>query len=343
MTERPEPRWKLGQEVRWRGVEPYTIVQLVGMAGNIHISETGRYHVYWHREKTIADRVTTELVHHGGPGGFPTLQAVKHQHERVILRYVGLSVDIPQQELEEGVIPDETFPLIAERLKIEIPGEQQRVGEWVQTLQRVSRDLPQIKTHGQLSQIRENLTGLLEGNLNRSLNHYKRAAAQSLIEGIVGSRGALLASLNEAQIQLLLRAQQSVSITLGTMQRYNDLERLQIIWNEIVQQLPSKFARAIDALKPYYDPQRQERAVTANLFGPNSGIEVQLAQFKGEPYFSKASDFLAALSPASRLWEARNDRQLSTLMSKQLAEVEVWKRRVQEETTGVDFGKYALV
>lgn len=337
-----ERRWHEGQMVNWTKVTPYTIVQLIGPAGNTHIAETGRYHVYWHRETVVGDRIQTLLIHHGGPEGFPTLQAVKNQHERVILRYVGMAVDIPQEKEEEGTNPDQTFPQLAQRLRIEIPGEQQRVGEWVNTLQRVSRDLPQIRTHGALSQIREDLAGLLEGNLSRSLNRYKQSAAVSLVRGLKGSRGALLAGLNEAQLNLLLRAQQTISITLGTMQRYNDLERLQIGWNEIVTQLPSQSARVIDALAPTYDPQRRERAVVSNLYGPNSGIEVQLARLKGEPYYSKARSFLDVLSPSRRLWEERNDSALSKLMERYLPEMEIWKRRVCEESTGVNFGKYAL-
>lgn len=335
-------RWNERQVVEWPKVESYTIAKLVGDVGNIHISETGRYHVYWHREKITAGQLTTELVHHGGRDGFSTLSAVKRQHERVILRYVGMAVDISPEEQEVGTTPDQTFPQLAQSLRIEIPGEQQRVVDWVNTLQKVSRDLPQIRTHGALSQIREDLAKLLEGNLSRSLNRYKQLATSSLVRGLEGSRGVLLSGLNDAQLNLLLRAQQSVSITLGTMQRYNDLERLQITWNETVTQFPSQYARVIDALAPTYDPQKRERAVVSNLFGPNLGIEVQLAQLKGEPYFSKAMSFLYVLSPSRRLWEERNDRALSELMMKQLPEMEIWKRRLQEESTGVNFGKYLL-
>lgn len=337
-----ERQWHEGQMVSWPKVTPYIIVQLIGSAGNIHVAETGRYHVYWHREKMVGGSMQTQLIHHGGPDGFPTLQTVKNQHERVILRYVGMAVDIPQEEEEEETIPDQTFPQLAQRLSIEIPGEQQRVGEWVNTLQKVSRDLPQIRSHGALSQIREDLAKLLEGNLSRSLNRYKQLAASSLVRGLEGSRGALLSGLNDAQLNLLLRAQQTVTITLGTMQRYNDLERLQIGWNEIVAQLPSKSARVIDALAPTYDPQRRERAVVGNLYSPNLGIEAQLAQLKGEPYSSRAMRFLYDLQPARRLWEERNDRSLSELMMRQLPEMEIWKRRIQEESTGVNFGKYNL-
>lgn len=337
-----ERNWLEGQMVSWPKVTPYIIIQIVGSAGNIHIAETGRYHVYWHREKMVGGSMQTQLIHHGGPDGFPILQAVKNQHERVILRYVGIAVDILPQEQEEGITPDQTFPQLAQRLRIEIPGEQQRVGDWVSTLQKVSRDLPQIRSHGALSQIREDLAKLLEGNLSRSLNRYKQLATSSLIHGLEGSRGALLSGLNEAQLNLLLRAQQIVSITLGTMQRYNDLERLQIGWNEIVSQLPSKSARVIDALAPTFDPQRRERAVIGNLYGPNLGIEAQLTQLKGEPYSSRAMRFLHDLQPARRLWEERNDRLLSELMMRQLSEMEIWRRRVQEESTGVNFGKYNL-
>lgn len=337
-----ERQWYEGQMVALPKVTPYSIVQLIGSTGNIHIAETGRYHVYWHREKMVGERLQTQLIHHGGPDGFLNLQAVKNQHERVILRYVGMAVDISPQEQEEGTTPDQTFPQLAQSLRIEIPGEQQKVVDWVNTLQRVSRDLPQIRTHGALSKIREDLANLLEGNLSRSLNRYKQLAATSLVRGLEGSRGTLLARLNDAQLNLLLRAQQTVSITLGTMQRYNDLERLQIAWNEIVAQLPSKSARLIDALAPTYDPQRRERAVIGNLYSPNLGIEAQLVQLKGEPYFSRAMRFLYDLQPTKRLWEERNDRLLSELMMRQLSEMEIWKRRIQEESTGVNFGKYAL-
>ena len=107
-------------------------------------------------------------------------------------------------------------------------------------------------------------------------------------------------------------------------------------------QLPAKAARVIDALEPVYDSLRRERVVVGNLYGPNLGIEVQLAELTGEPYFSKAREFLYALQPARRLWEERNDRVLSELVMKQFPEMEIWKRRIQEEYTGVNFGKYSL-
>jgi len=56
MSETGESRWRVEQQVEWRGVNPYTIKKLVGSAGNIHITETGRYHVYWHREKMLGMR-----------------------------------------------------------------------------------------------------------------------------------------------------------------------------------------------------------------------------------------------------------------------------------------------
>lgn len=79
MTEaKKQSHWEVGQRVEWNKINPYTIVGLVGKAGNIHISETGRYHVFWHREPVEGRRL---LIHHGGPKGFEDLDAVKRQHE----------------------------------------------------------------------------------------------------------------------------------------------------------------------------------------------------------------------------------------------------------------------
>ena len=87
-----------------------------------------------------------------------------HQHERVILRYTGLSIQIP---LESAEIPPEeqkeglpasgpTIPQIIEGFEtLEIPGEQHILRGWIQILQDANRDLPNVTVHGKLSLIRE--------------------------------------------------------------------------------------------------------------------------------------------------------------------------------------------
>ncbi len=46
------PGWRAGQQVETPKVNPYTIVQVIGEAGNIHIDQKGFYHVYWHKESS---------------------------------------------------------------------------------------------------------------------------------------------------------------------------------------------------------------------------------------------------------------------------------------------------
>lgn len=342
-------RWQMGQTVDWSKVEPYTIVQLVGEAGNIHISQTGRFHVYWHRQ--LRDR-RIELIHHGGEEGFATLAAVKHQHERVILRYTGLTIQVPLEQAEEVSEEEkqqgppafgQTFPQLIEQLgQLEIPGEQQTLNGWIKILQGTNRDLPQVTNHGRLTQIRESLQTLKDG-LDRSINPHKVAAAQALRSGLSGSRGQLLGGINEAQVQLLQRTQQTVAITLGTMQRYNALERLQISWNGVLDRLPANTGRVVLALqKPDFDQEQLTRSVSTYLLHESIGLIGQLSELKGEPYFGRAQKFIEALSPVSRLWEESDYQGMIAVLKEQAQELEIWRRRIKEEYEGVNFGKYAL-
>lgn len=339
---------QVGVEVVWPGENPYKIASLVGEAGHIQIAEgTGRYHVYWHRERLVNGGIREELIHHGGRDGFSDLNAVKRQHERVILRYTGLVVDLPADQVESGAVPEQNFPQIAKQLQVEIPGEQQLVSGWVKTLQDVNRDLPQVTNHGKLSLIREELNNLLAGNLSRSVNRHKVNAARTLQTGLRGSRGELLLSVNQAQLELLIRAQQTVAITLGTMQRYNDLERLQIYWNGLVDQLPAMCANAIRVLRGGIRADRIERVMNLSFVDPNLSIQTKLLELKGEPYFSKANRFLHDLAPVGRLWENRQleplgYQEMVNILTQQTQELEIWKRRIHEEYEGVNFGKYDL-
>lgn len=331
-------QWQEGQLVTWPKVEPYTITKLVREAGNIHISETGRWHVFWHRELANGRQV---LVHHGGSKGFTDLDTVKRQHERVILRYVGIAVEIPPEEQEEDIAPQVTFPEIAQSLRtLEIPGEQQNVSHWIETLQKTNRDLPQVRTHGDLGRIRDSLGGLLRGNLGRSINKYKRAAATSLENSLQGDRALLLGAVNEAQMQLLLRAQEIVAITLGTMQRYGDLERLQMFWNETIRRIPYIYSGAADILMRDYPQERRERRINIDILHPTVGVFGLLSELKGEPYHSKALQFIELRDRISQLWEERNLMLLAEELKKQAAEAQIWKQRVREQYEGVDFGKY---
>lgn len=346
----PERRWHQGQEVFWPKVHPYSIVQLVGEVGNIHISESGRYHVYWHRE--LPDGQTT-LIHHGGLDGFATLSAVKHQHERVILRYTGMAIsvpleqqsEIPEEEKQEGTpTMGQDFPSLAAQLEqLRLPGEQQILGAWVGTLQNISQELPSVTNHGQLSQIRERLQDLLsQKSLVRSTNKYKQAAVTSL--QATGTRGGLLLGVNEAQMQLLKRAEQTVSITLGTMKRYNDLERLQISWNGIIDKLPGMAGQVVKVLqRPILEPDDGlERAVNINIFHETLSLEAQLTQLRGEPYFSRAQELIEAISPVKRQWAQKDYQSMLGVLTEQTREIEIWRRRVKEEYEGVGFGRYNL-
>lgn len=348
------PRWQIGQEVVRPRVNPYTIVQLVGEVGNIHIDQRGRYHVYWHRELPDGQIV---LIHHGGESGFGTLSAVKHQHERVILRYTGMVIgipleqqnEIPQEEQESGPPTlGRDFPTLATQLsELRLPGEQQIVREWVGVLQDVSQDLPAVRSHGQLAQIREKLDKLLsEKGFVRSINRYKQAAAQSLERSLVGGRSDLLSGASEAQIQLLRRTEQTVAITLGTMKRYNDVERLQISWNEAVNRVVNICGNMSRVLNPNYRADWRDRALSSGVES-QVGIFAVLEALKGEPYFSKAQELIADLSPIRRLWEARLDNpfaygEMAKGLVEPLKELAIWRSRIQDEYTGVNFGKYAL-
>lgn len=331
-------RWQVGQEVNWPKVEPYTIVQLVGKAGNIHISETGHWHTYWHSNP----RHPASLVHNGGPGGFSDIRTVKHQHERVILQYTGVSIKLEPEDVAVG--QQLTLPGLAEKIQtINIPGEQQSISTWVSTLQSVSRDIPQIREAQQLDVIKQSLEGLIfRTNLGRSINVYKKAANDALSAGLLGGRAQFLGGVTEAQRQLLLRGHETVLIVAGIMNRHDDLDRLQTSWNRTVLYLPYMYGRTVANLERGVWDDYLKRTMHAEILGEQSAF-ARLEKLKGEPYFSRAQAFLRNRRPIIRSWERKLDSNLLKVLKKQAKDAEVWKRYVEDELTGIDFGKYALV
>lgn len=341
--------WTLGQEVSWPKVGPYTITRLVGEAGNIHIAKNGRYHVYWHRDISNSKSV---LIHHGGSLGFDSLKATMHQHERVILRYTGLSIRVPADQIEE-VSPEEkkegipiaglTFPeLLGQMETLDIPGEQQRINSWVKTLQDTSRDLPHITSHGELSEIREELDKLRQ-DLGKVINPHKKAARSAVEKGLYGSKGELLSGVNKAQIHLLERARQTVSIVVGTMQRYNALERLQVDWNRDVIEVHGNAGYVLKVLQSSpIDDEKVARVIRSNILSDNLGFEAKLQRLQGEPYFSRARQFIDNLHPLRKHWEAKNQKAMISVLADQAIRLELWKQDIKAEYTGVNFGKYNL-
>lgn len=342
-------RWQIGQEVSLPRVNSYQIIQLVGRAGNIHIDERGHYHVFWRRGDPDGRIV---LIHHGGTDGFADLKAVKHQHERVILRYTGMAItvpfsqfdEIPPEEKQDGIpIQGQDFPTLAAQLNtVRLPGEQQVLQRWIGTLQDISQELPAVTNHGHLSQIRERLDKLLsETSLTRSINKYKQAAVSSLQTARIG-QVSLTSGVSEAQLQLLRRAEQTVAITLGTMERYNAVERLQISWNGVVDKLPGMAAFLLKKLQsPHLLPDDNlDKVVGRVILHESQSLQGQLNLLYGEPYFGKAQEFIDNLAPVKKCWQERNYQTMFNILTQQAQELEVWKRRVKEEHEGVGFGRY---
>lgn len=334
MAERTR-RWHEGQMVELPKVNPYTIVKFVGDAGNIHIDESGSWHSFWHRQLENGGVV---LRHSGGKNGFPDLDTIKRQHERVILHYVGLKVDLLPEDPHTAL----NFAEAADRLQLEFPGEQQLVSSWIDNLQKVTRDLPTIRGVGALGSVRETLRNLLEGNLGRALNRHKRQAALVISGSVEGTRPEMLRGATDAQLHLLERAHELVSITLGTMQRYNDLEKLQIYWNGIVADLPRTYGGIVRLILDGYPEERLERRVRDDILHERIGVFRKLLELKGQPYKQRAQRFINSKDKVFELWEARNLVGLSNLLQEETEEAEIWKRMVKNLEVGVDFGKYAL-
>lgn len=333
----------------------YIIWDFIGerkKGSNIHIRKNeagkedldGRYDVYWHSGKY--------LIHHGGEPGFSTIKDVKRQHERVLLGYTGMVIQLP---LDSGEVPAEeqtegiptsgiVLPETIRNLRsLEIPGEQQRLNRWIKILQDSNRDLPQVRVSGQLADIRKNLDKVRKA-LWASLDPHKKSAGQKIEEGLAGSKGDLLLAANEAQTELLKRTQQTVSIVVGTMRRYDDLERKQIYWNGIVDSLPGIAGGVLKVLlmPSFIDAQRLERSVSNNILNEKIGIIGKLGELKGQPYYERAKAFLLAFSPLKELAEAGKYEPMIPLLEKQAGELQIWANRNREDNPVSDFGKYNL-
>lgn len=332
-------RWSIFQRVAWPNTDPYEIVRLAGEVGNIHISGTGRYHVYWHRERPDG---RLALVHHGGPQGFDSIQSVMDQHERVILGYTGVTIELPSEEAREFSLSGSTFPqLIAEMNTLVLPGEQRRIHKYIGTLLAATRDLPRATTNGEIAGIRQELKEL-KRDLGGSINRHKKAAAASLETGLIGTKGELLSRANDAQLHLLQRSRQTVSIVVGTMERYNALERLQLEWNEIVEGLPGVAGQVLKILESPSSDSEIEKVVRSNVLNKTLGLEGRLLRLQGEPYFGRAQQFIDSLSPLRKLWEERDYQKMLRILRTQALSLQIWKDKVRREYTGVNFGKYNL-
>ncbi|MFH1766647.1 MAG: hypothetical protein ABH826_00945 [Patescibacteria group bacterium] len=255
--------------------------------------------------------------------------------------------EIPVEEKQDGIpISGQDFPTIASQLnQLRLPGEQQALREWVGILQDVSQELPTVTNHGHLSQIRERLDKLLsEKSLTHATNIYKQAVLRSLRAAGTG-QVSLTLGVNEAQLQLLRRAEQTVAITLATMKRYNDVERLQISWNGIVERLPGMAASVLKTLQSpaFLLDDNLDKVVRRIILHENQSLEGQLNQLRGEPYFGKAQEFIGNLSPVKKCWQNGGYQTMFNILIQQTQELEIWKRRVKEDYEGVGFGRYNVV
>lgn len=349
--------WSVDKEVTWPQVEPYTIAKLVGEAGTIHIDTKGHYHSFWHRQKLVNGQILTQIVHNGGREGFEDLTPVMHQHERVIFRYTGRKMIIPEEERQETP-PEElqqesptgyslTFPGLTRglaRLEVELPAEQWLVGQWIETLQKLTRDLVQVKSHGELSQLRGKLVEVA-AQLSNSTDPYKQLARQKLREvGRASNRVEMIRVTGEAEKRLLQRADKIVGVVVGTMNRYNELEKLQVGYTDLIKNVRNSLGELIRLYsRDYheYQPGQRRRAFRAGLIILSSKVE-SLEQLKGEPYFSKAGQLRRAFGPMltpELISEDRiEDQVLRRFLHKQAEEVDLWLERAK---IGVDFSRFA--
>lgn len=126
------------------------------------------------------------------------------------------------------------------------------------------------------------------------------------------------------------------------MRRYNDLERFQLYWNEIVGNAPYITARVARAFQTGEVKDPHDHVAIRNIISPESGLIRKLAELKGEPYLSRAQEIVRALSRVQELVDRGDHQKVAALLTGVTGELEVWKRRVRQQYTGVDFGKYAL-
>lgn len=345
-------KWFVGQKIPLtedKDGSTYTIVGFIGTAGTMQISERGTYYVHWQREKPDGKIV---FVRHGGEEGFATLQDVRAQIRRVIVGYTGITVqlpleagEVPVEEKREGIpIAGFTIPeMVREFRTLELPGEQKRLNKMINTLQDSNRDLPAVKVTGQLSGIRQKLREV-KRELGGSINRHKRDAAASLEEGLTGSEGDLLSAVNKAQIDLLKRSQQTVSILIGTMQRYTDAENKQREWNSIVENLPGSLGSVLKVFQTpsFIDGARLERVVRHEILDEKIGIEVKLQELKGQPYLKDAQKFIDPFARLKELAKAGSYLVMIPILEKQILELRFWAERNRDENSIESFGRYDL-
>jgi hypothetical protein len=350
--ERDLPK-QVGKEVSLPDGTGYTISGVYGKAGLMHTaSETGNWFIYWHNDKD-----PSILIANGGKTGFSDIFVVRRQMIHIIDRYLGAKVEIDPElwEAEESEGKQLTFEGLANYLgrnldkqrQLEIaenyiiPGEQNLITDWISLLQKTNRDIPQIDGAGRLNIVREQIEDLVI-NLKPATNRYKRSARLYLEEGLKRDAPELLGSVIKAQVELLQRSQQIVGKTEGIMARLNDLDIVQLSWNGLIAHIPGTLAHIALAMDPEYDEVRRQRAM-GSFFSPNAGIFQKLGELRGEPYYSRAQIYLKALAPIQQAWQKGDRGRVKSLIDKQIPSMKEWYREVREQTTGIQFNRFATV
>jgi len=350
IPERQLPK-EVGSKVTLSDGTEYTISGIYGKAGLMHTAlETGNWFIYWHDHND-----PQMVIANGGKKGFPDIFVVRRQMIHMIDRYLGAKLEIDPQLWvdEESEGKQLTFEGLADDLKgnlekqkqLGIPesyiisGEQNLMLDWVGLLQQTNRDIPQISGPGNLNHVREQVAKIVD-KLRPATNQYKRVARQHLEEGLGGDQAKLLGTVIKAQTELLQRSQQIIGKTEGIMDRLNDLDIIQVRWNELVGSFPSTLSHIAATMDSEYNEVRRERAMKGFL-NEGMGISGRLGELKGKPYYSRAQNYIEALSPVQELWQRRDLGAIKSLVDKQILSLKEWSREVGEQTTGIQFGRFA--
>ena len=116
-------------------------------------------------------------------------------------------------------------------------------------------------------------------------------------------------------------------------------------YNETIGTLPQmcvRLIRAIDSGSVTLGFQGLEIVAEGILTNETTSLIARLRGFRAEPYFTKAQEFIQSMTPLRDLWLQRDDQALNRQLTEQLRRLELWKREVGEQRTGINFGKYAL-
>lgn len=183
-----------------------------------------------------------------------TIQAVLHQHERVIEKYLGIEI-----------------PLAAEGL-LRIPGETQKMAELSSRLSSLAAKFLIPLRSGDSSVLKSEVEAICQ-KISRATNKYKQKAKTALD----GNK------ILEANLEILSRNEECLKIVQGTLRRFRTVSNQRDLWERTIEESFYRLAQRLKELEGEIS-EKEKKQMVNEISGARAGILARLNKIAGPEY-----------------------------------------------------------